>query len=247
MVSSAVRGSGRSPRPAPHVRRRGAVYGIMTVAVDDRGLPIPGAAPVVGYVGQSRQTVWQREQQHRDSQPFSDIIVGGSWTIEEGYWTDAELDAREQWYIRNGAVLVPGQKPQRPKYNIDCNRGNPDRILPWDAVAHRQAREPGWQPPVKGAYVPRQRRPGLAPVAVVVRRRRLRIRWTRRRVQAAVLAAVWLVLFAGFWRAGWDVWSGWDGPRNAAVGASVVMGCAAVLWAWAGKPKRRRRRRRVRR
>ncbi|MFG2046109.1 hypothetical protein ACGFIW_01595 [Micromonospora sp. NPDC048935] len=230
-------------RPPAGERRKRAVYGIMTLDVDARGIPIPGAAPVVGYIGQSRQTVWQREQQHRDEQPFSDLIVGGSWTIEEGWWTQQQLDEREQHYIRRGVSLLPGQEAQRPKYNIDCNRENRDRIKPWDAVAHRQAREPGWVKPAKGSFVSRQRTYGPPQNMARAVRRRPRFRWTRRRIRAAVLTGVWLVLFAGFWWAGWDVWHGWDGPRNAAIGTTVVMASAAAAWQWASKPQRRRRRR----
>ncbi|MEV5211302.1 hypothetical protein AB0K35_27900 [Micromonospora sp. NPDC053740] len=244
MVSSQVRGSGRSSRPAPHVRRRSVVYGIPTLPVDENGRVIPGAPPIVGYIGKSVQTVYQRQEQHRDDKPFSDLIVGGSWVIEEGFWTDAELSAREQWWIRNGAVLLLGGKPQRPVYNYEFNLDNPNRVEVRRAVEQRQAREPGWVKPVKGSFVPRQRTYGPPQNVARVVRRRPRYRWTRRRVRAAVLAVVWLVMFAGFWWAGWDVWPGWYGPRNSAVGASVVMASAAAAWQWASKPKRRRRRRR---
>lgn len=54
-----------SGRPAA---RRGIVYGILTVAVGDNGLPIPGRI-VLGYIGQSRQQVEAREGQHRVDQP----------------------------------------------------------------------------------------------------------------------------------------------------------------------------------
>lgn len=136
------------PRPRPvGERRRSVVYGIPTLPVDKRtGKVIPGAPPVVGYIGKSVQTVWQRQEQHRADQPFSDLICGGSWVIEEGYWTADELAAREEWWIRNGVALVSGQKPQRPVYNYDWNLDNPHRIEKWRAIEHRQLREPGWQP-----------------------------------------------------------------------------------------------------
>ncbi|MFI2663305.1 hypothetical protein [Micromonospora carbonacea] len=241
-----VRPTTSAPRrqARPDVRRRGAVYGIPTLAVDALGKPIPGTV-VVGYIGQTRQTVKQREGQHRVSQPFGDLIVGGSWVIEEGFWTDAELDAKEQHYIRGGAVLVPGQAPQRPVYNIDHNRENPNRIPPWDALAHRQAREPGWQPPPKGARIPTQR--GAAstvrprPVSPLSRW------WGRRRWQVVLWAAVWALLFAGSWWVGADTWSGWAEPRNAAVAATVAT--AGIGWrGWkTSGPKRRRSKRRGRR
>lgn len=243
MATSTVRRPGRrfTPRqaPSPQLRRCGAVYGIPTLAVDAAGMPLPGVV-IVGYIGKTRQTVKQREEQHRDCQPFGDLIVGGSWVIEEGTWTEAELDAREQHYIRHGAVLVPGQAPRRPAYNIDFNRDNRARIAPWTALQQRQAREPGWEPPSRNSP------PRLRPTSVGPRRPALwgRVRWTRRRVLAVARVCVWVALFAGFWFAGTGVWPGWEGPRNAAVGASVVSAALLCGRAYTSRPKRRRRGRR---
>lgn len=208
------------------------VYGIPTLPVDKRtGMVIPGP-PVVGYIGQSVQTVKQRELQHRAEQPFGDLICGGSWVIEEGLWTQAELDARERHYIKHGAVLVPNTPAQRPVYNDRFNGDNPGRVEKAEAVAHRLARDPGWQP---GVAVPVQRGRG-GPV-------RRGWRWTRRRVQAVALVGLWLALFAGSWWSGWGVWQGWDGPRNAAIAATGFMVTGWWAW-WRARPKKRRRRRR---
>ncbi|MFD6565418.1 hypothetical protein [Micromonospora profundi] len=199
----------------------------MTLDVDGRGIPIPGAAPVVGYIGQSRQTVWQREQQHREDQPFSDIIVGGSWTIEEGWWTQQQLDEREQHYIQHGVSLLPGQKPQRPKYNIAGNRDNKDRIKPWDAVAHRQAREPGWLPAD-------QRGPGV-PVLPEGRG------WVPLRTLAARSDVRWAVVALAVvgWVASRPVATWYDG--------AVYVACVACTVTGLRMPGKRRRRRRSRR
>jgi hypothetical protein len=64
----------------------------------------------------------------------------------------------------------------------------------------------------------------------------------RARLRMTSRACVWLAMFAGLWLVGGDVWHGWDGPRNAAVGASILGG--AMLWArsYTRRPKRRRRR-----
>jgi hypothetical protein len=212
-------------------------------------MPIVGQV-VVGYIGKSRQTVKQREEQHRDTQSFSDVIVGGSWTIEEGWWTDAELDEREQYYIRNGVVLAAGLAPERPVYNYEFNLDNPDRIEIWRAVEHRQAREPGWLPPVKDARVPRQR---VAQPAVV--RSPLVRWWERRRWWVVGLAAMWLLLFVGGLRGSWLLW-GDVKPLLAAAGSSapfvLVQGeiwrrRMRAWWRRATRPKRRRSSRRGRR
>lgn len=218
-----------APGRAVAVRRRGAVYAIPTLAVDPNGRPIPGAV-VVGYVGQTRQTVKTRELQHRACQPFGDLILGGSWVVEEGTWTDAELDERERHHIRNGVRLVGSGKPQRPIYNYEHNLDNPRRVEVWRAVQQRQVRQPGWVRPTGEAPAPRR------PV-----RRVRRFRWTPWRVRAAAVASVWLALFAGLCWAGAGVWHGWALPRDAAVGSTVVLVTAAV------KLRPRRRRGRVRR
>lgn len=229
-------------RRDPQQRRWSVVYGIPTLPVDSNGRVIPGEPPVVGYIGQSVQTVKQREAQHRATQPFGDIICGGAWVIEEGLWTQAELDARERYYIRHGAQLVPGQPAQRPIYNYEHNLDNPHRVEIWRAVEHRQTREPGWQPPPKDhVRIPRQRRAGVGRPA---RARRAAGWWQTHRWQVYGWAALWLLLCAGMWWAGADSWSGWQELRNA-----IVLGsCAWAVIAWrvwqARKPRRRRGRRR---
>jgi hypothetical protein len=201
---------------------------------------------IVGYVGKSRQTVKQREEQHRDCQPFSDVIVGGSWTIEEGWWTDDELDERERYYIRNGVVLAAGQAPQRPVYNYDFNLDNPDRIEIWRAIKHRQQREPGWVPPPKGGPVPRPRRGGAVPTWRPARRSWLARWWRVRRWPVLFLSAFWTVALVGFWIAAAGTWQGWDAPRNSAIGATLVLIGSVTAKRRLGRPRRRRRSRRRR-
>jgi hypothetical protein len=235
------------PRIHPDVRRRGAVYGIPTFAVDAAGRPLAGLV-VVGYVGQTRQTVKQREEQHRGHQPFGDLIVGGSWVIEEGHWTDAELDARELHYIRRGAVLVPDQPPQRPVYNIVGNMDNPNRVKPWDAVAHRQVRQPGWTPEAK---VPRQRIP-VDYGAASGSRSALSRWWIRRRWPVVGFVALWLALCAGCcWLAAPVLDT--DSTALAGIGGASAPFVLVRLEIWrrrvrawwrrTTRPKRRRRRR----
>lgn len=151
------------------------------------------------------------------------------------------MNEYEQWYIQHGAVLVSGQAPQRPMYNIDWNRGNPDRILPWTAVEHRQRREPGWVPPPKGARIPQQRGPQRPATAKPARSRsRLNRWWQRRRWTIAAWSSLWTALTAASWWVGADTWSGWAEPRNAAVAGTALTGLAA--WRL-HRPKRRRTRR----
>ncbi|MEU0078500.1 hypothetical protein ABZY58_11440 [Micromonospora tulbaghiae] len=237
----------RVPRPRRPVgdRRWSVVYGIPTLPVDSDGRVIPGAAPVVGYIGQSVQTVKQREDQHRADQPFGDTICGGSWVIEEGLWTQAELDARERHYIRHGAVLVLGQPAQRPVYNYEHNLDNPQRIEVWRAREHRQVRQPGWQP--SGGRVDVQRtaaRVGAAAArlesrAVDLAAGLIRWRWTPARVGGLILAGCWLVVACVV---GWQAASGpvatWvDGVAYGSGVATVTVGLALP-----GKRRRRRRR-----
>lgn len=82
---------------------------------------------------------------------------------------------------------------------------------------------------------------GNNPGAVRIRRR-LPQHVVRSRLRFAFLAAVWLALFSGLWLAAADVWHGWDGPRNAAVGASLL--ATVVIFRrrlFASKRRRRRR------
>lgn len=210
-----------SPRSATTaLRRRSAVYGIPVLAVDEHGIPLPVPTVVVGYIGQTVQTVKTREDQHREDQPFGDLIVAGSWTIEEGYWTAEELDERERHYIRSGVPLTPGGRQQRPIYNYHHNEGNPQRIEIWRAIKHRQVREPGWVKPTQPGQVriPRQR----APQPVAYRAGSWLSRWWgRRRWWVLGLSAVWVVLFAGACWVARRVWDGWDVATAGAVSATA--------------------------
>lgn len=83
---------------------------------------------------------------------------------------------------------------------------------------------------------------GNNPGAVRVRRRLPR-HVVAARGRSLARVCVWLALFAGFWLVAGGRWHGWDGPRNAAVAATVAGG---LMW-WARarvrRPRRRGRRR----
>jgi hypothetical protein len=193
-------------------RRTGIVYGIRVIH------PLTGQI-VLGYVGQTRQRLRAREGQHRDDQPWSDTIVGEAFVIAQGMWNKAELDWYEQVCIQR----------MLPLYNIDHNRANPYRIKPWDAIAQRQAREPGWTPNRR----PATPYPRFAPY----------IGWGWKQWRRVVLVAIWLTLACLLWWAGADVWRGWDGPLYGGIGSTVVVVASLLAWRLQ-RPKRRRRRRR---
>jgi hypothetical protein len=116
------------------VRRPGAVYGINLLDPVTRMVRMD-------YVGQTRQKGRAREMQHRDSQPWEDLIVGSLLVLAEGMWTDAELDRQEQAAIRR----------VRPRMNYEHNLHNPQRIEIWRQREQRWARDdaagrPRWVP-----------------------------------------------------------------------------------------------------
>lgn len=120
-----------------NTRRPGIVYAYETACVDRRGMPASGTEE--GYVGQSRQTLEQRDAQHMGAranrsgvlcpQPWSDL-VRRKRVVEQGMWTDADLDAREQYWITK----------LKPRYNWEHNEG-PHRVGVLDARAQRDARD----------------------------------------------------------------------------------------------------------
>lgn len=117
-------------------RPRGIVYGIRTLHPDTL------ASIELGYLGKTWQRLRAREMQHRDEQPWEDVIVGSAYVISQGFSSDAELLEAERWAIR---ML-------KPRYNVAENRANPDRISPEAAVVQRQSRDrargvPLWLPP----------------------------------------------------------------------------------------------------
>lgn len=83
---------------------------------------------------------------------------------------------------------------------------------------------------------------GNNPGAVRIRRH-LPQHVVRARLRLAARAGLWLAVFAWLWIAGAGVWPGWDAPRNAAVGASVVVvGVRVGRWLSGGRSRRRPRR-----
>jgi hypothetical protein len=76
----------------------------------------------------------------------------------------------------------------------------------------------------------------------VRRRRHLPMHVVRARIRFGLVACLWLALFAGFWLAAGEMWPGWDGPRNSAVGATFVVVALFGARTWLRQPRRPRRR-----
>jgi hypothetical protein len=216
-----------SRRRAPRGPCRGIVYGFNILDPDTREVR-------VDYVGQTVQRLDERERQHRGQdlstdaaeQPWSDLIVGKPFVIEEGRWTAVELDERERFHIHR----------LRPRYNYEHNLANPDRIpIP---VARRQREE---RDRARGVPTPTWDR-SCRPSAASGRQRGGRprsYRWLRSK--PALLAYLWLVLATGLWLTAAHHAHGLAGAKFGTVGASLLF-----VAGWVVTPRRRRRRRRRR-
>lgn len=191
----------------------------------------------LGYIGETARMPFQRLMEHIYDQPWADTII--AWEVDQAVYPGKEA----VWAAERAAI-----EAERPLYNIEHNRENPSRIRPWVAVAQRQARQPGWEPPVKGARVPRQRTARRTPARRQQPTPALARWWQRHRTTVTAWAGLWLTLWALTWWLGADAWSGWDEPRNAAVGASIVWaGLGYVRLRATDRRPRRRTRRKARR
>lgn len=187
--------------------------------------PVTGLR-VLGYIGETARLPFQRLMEHVYDQPWSDTIIG--WEVDPITYTGkpAVLAAEKAAIER-----------ERPLYNYEFNLSNPNRIEIWRARQQRQAREPGWQPPVKGTRVPR---PRPTPAATSVAGGWV-WEWTPQRVTVALWSVAWLVVavVVGWQAASGPVATGWDGL---AYGVGVATTTVGLLI-----PAKRRRRRRSRR
>ncbi len=202
-------------QPRANTRRRGIVYGINWLD------PASGTIELA-YVGKTRQRLRSREAQHRDDQPWSDLIVGDAYVLAEGPWTDAELDAVEEEFI----------KERRPPFNYEHNLDNPHRVpIP---VARRQrwerddeAGRPRWvKPDERAEQANRLHRP----VGGTLVEGRSRLWW----VTAAAWAGGWFLLAVMLWHAaaGLSVTGRWWT-------AALTPGLALAVETWRGPQLRR--------
>lgn len=214
------------------MRRPGIVYAYTTLKVDSQGLIAAGAAAGTeeGYVGQTVQRLSARDDQHRGvtggpdgspakCQPWSDLIVGSVRVVEQGLWTEAELDERERFHIER----------LKPRYNHEHNGGNPLRVPIYVARRQRDARD------AARGVVPQTWAPARVPAsrwrAV---KRVLRSRWSWWTV-------AWLAAFAVLS----DI-SGQDLTVGArALTASGALAGGWLWWRWSGRRRWRRFRRRL--
>ncbi len=181
------------------------------------------------YVGKTRQRGRARELQHRDTQPFSDRIVGDARVLWEGMCTEDELDEMERRFIQD-----PPAGMSRPRLNYQLNEDNPERIPKWRQVEQRHERDdragrPRWVPPEL-----RERtsllewdtpdRPAARPQSLP------RKPWRPWQRQLCGATAWWLILFTAGWMllAHFRLVSGW---QDQAVTA-LLTPLPGIGWAW---------------
>lgn len=204
--------------PKTGERRRGIVYGVDLIDHES------GQVRPADYVGQTRQALRSRGNQHRDEQPWSDLIVGDFYVIEQAQWSDPELDAAEIGMI--GRLL--------PRMNYLHNEGNPCRVPKWTQREQRWDRDdragrPRW-------VHPDERGPGVAgPVVAHSGGLRIRAGWAWAvGAWAALGVLVWLgLVLAGIGEAM---------PLPTQAWTAALLGGVGVAW-----PLHHRHRRRVRR
>lgn len=232
--------------------RLGVVYGYDVLDVLHRDTDVePARVYNNDYIGQARDQK-RRDKQHRGQlpqrdgeireQPWADRIVGQPRILEEGIWTNTELDERERYWIET----------LKPRLNHDLNLGNPARIPIPVQQRERDARDKAkglqardWSRPPRPAAAPvvdfrrarpapAQRRP--APARPGSQRPSRLGRWAERRTRrlrkqtiavlqaAAVLVAVWVALGGALL-----VWTDTAGRDSAGIAAVGTAGLFA-LW-----------------
>lgn len=225
----------QTARTRTDARYRGVIYGIDILDHETRQV-MPN-----DYVGKTRQRGRARENQHRDDQPWSDLIVGSSHVLWEGICTEDELDEMERRFIQDVAV--------RPRMNWKLNEDNPQQIPKWVQVDQRHQRDeaagrPWWVPVEHREVVSLLDLPaGVRSVpAVTVRRVSATRSWSALKVNTCIWSGSWGLITVVMWglsgRTG--LFATWTG--NALFGCLVSL--ALCLWGLAGAPITRRQRRR---
>lgn len=190
------------------------------------------------YVGQTRQKGRARENQHRDSQPFADRIVGSPNVLWEGLCTDDELDAIERRFIRE----------LRPRLNWVHNEDNPEQIPKWVQEEQRHARDdaagrPRWAPLEQRSAAslldqPMRTFPTAAPVPV-------RRPWPAWKQKTALWTGSWLLITATIMSGArtYGTVIAWPPLLTVATTLQAVV----VVWSLLGAPLTKQERRRAKR
>lgn len=206
------------------------------------------------YVGQSRNPV-RRDKEHRGQlpqrdgqvreQPWADRIVGGQRILEQGVWTDAELDAAELAWMAHlqprlncrdsttpDRIPIYVQRRQRDERDIAAGLAPRDWSRPSSIVNSRPVPS-GTDRPTPSVWA---RLSATSPV-----------RWARRRLQVAARKmlpwmAVWVVLAVVL-----VVWWHMPAGRDTAGAALAGTGAVWVGWRRLTRPRRRGSRQRRRR
>jgi hypothetical protein len=206
--------------PKPSTKRPGIVYAVDLID------HVTGEIRRADYVGQTRQLLRSRAGQHRDDQPWSDLIVGDFYPVAQGTWTNAQLDAAEADMIDQ----------LRPRMNYLLNEDNPERVPKWTQREQRWERDdaagrPRWIHPDDRVDVP---------VPVVDRRGVVAPRW---RLRWAWVAATWSASTAAIWLCLTLAGLGAAMPLPAQAWLSVlVAGVGVGRWQGLGRSPRRRNR-----
>ncbi len=110
-------------------RKPGVIYAIMT-ARPGSGLVL--TRTVLGYVGKTTQRPHTRRiDQHRKSQPWSDLIVS-----HRVLWSSESVTAFGLWWREIYYILT-----RFPVYNHQWNRLNPRHVPVYRAAAERSIRQ----------------------------------------------------------------------------------------------------------
>jgi len=181
------------------------------------------------YVGKSNDGL-RRLVEHLKDQPWRQEIRDHLQVAT--FATEAEVLAAEEHAIRT----------LRPRFNIQCNEGNPDRVDPHtmrhvDGTPYRPDLYP--QPFDAAGYVERPRPRTARGVEAVQRRRRaprLSPRWRRRRNASVGYLTAWLALGAVLW---WTSGHLTTVPPQGRLYGAVGLPVGLLVW-WARSPRRRR-------
>lgn len=207
-----------------NARYLGVVYGIDLLDHVTRQV-VPN-----DYVGKTRQRGRARENQHRDSQAFSDLIVGSPHVLWEGMCTEDELDEIEWRLIRELS----------PRMNWVHNEDNPQQIPKWVQLEQRHQRDdavgrPRWVPlDQRHAASLLDQRTAPRTAAASSARPASATWWKLAQRRAVTWPAGWLLLAL----CGWAAFDEFDLPGSwkARVVTAAVLATGLLVWGVRRRP-----------